>query len=153
MTHQNLRLGKCWKLFWATLSVLFITDFNTMSLIERSLTAAISHILQYLRQFCLSVDKVGQNWPIRGYTRVLLSLPTGVLSLPLTTLFLFFQVLFNPHCAPTNWMPGRGFWRYIYTCRNNWRRLGAQNNSVETCACGSSSNSISWSSKPPQTIT
>ena len=30
MTHQNLRLGKCWKLFWATLN--FLNKFTTFCL-------------------------------------------------------------------------------------------------------------------------
>ena len=36
MTHQNLPLGKCWKLFWATLSVPFMLRFIPISIALRS---------------------------------------------------------------------------------------------------------------------
>ena len=91
--------------FHSSESVFFVTDLNYASHIERSLTAAKSHISS--ASMMSSVSKICQNRPIRGYASSFLvyperpfvqSLPTGVLSLSLSALFLFLRALFSaPH--------------------------------------------------------
>ena len=77
-------------------SLLFITDFNTALLVERSLTAAISYISSPLVMLeCwknlseLTNQRVYQILVYRN--DLLLGFPTGVLSLPLATLFFIFS--------------------------------------------------------------
>ena len=148
-SFSSLRRQSTWGKYF---SMLFITDFNTASLVERSLTAAISHILS--ASVLLSVDKISQNYPIRswGYTKILLSLPMCRCSFASShhAFLIFLPAVFRTAPQLTECLE-EGFWRFTY--RNTWRGLGAQKNSVETCACGSSSKGISCSSKPLQTIT
>ena len=93
-------------------SVLFITDLNIALLVERSLNTAISYISSaWVTLECwqnLSKLTNQRVYQILVYWNDLfLSFPTGVLSLPLATLFYFFARCFL-WCALTNWTPGRG---------------------------------------------
>ena len=59
LLHEGTSLGK-------SFSLLFITDVNTASLVERSLAAAILHTSSALVMLeCWQ----NQSWPIREYTR------------------------------------------------------------------------------------
>ena len=82
-------------------SVLFITDLNIASLVERSLTAARSHILSAseLLECWQNLSKL-TNHRVSWYTwnDLLLSLSTGVLSLNHAALFYFFRALFSMLC-------------------------------------------------------
>ena len=76
-------------------SLLFITDLNTALLVERSLTAAISYIssASVMLECWQNLSKLTNQkiYHILVYRNdLLLSFPTGVLSLPLAAFFLFF---------------------------------------------------------------
>ena len=119
--------------------ILFITDLNTASLVERSLTAAISNIssASVMLECWQNLSKLTNQrlYQILVYRNdLLLSFPTGVLSLPLTALFLIFSCAV--FCAAPwlierleeatfsfvggvrcpEWAVWRGFGRY--SCRN-----------------------------------
>ena len=99
------------KLPWSS-SLLFITDLNTASLVERSLTAAISHIssASVMLECWQNLSKLTNQrvYQILVYrNKLLLSFPTGVLSLPFAALFFIFFVRCFLRCALTNWTPGR----------------------------------------------
>ena len=94
-------------------SVLFVTDLNTVSLAERSLTAAISQIssASVMLECWQNLSKLTNQrvYQILVYRNdLLLSLRTGVLSRPLAPLFYVFARCFL-RCALTNWTPGRGY--------------------------------------------
>ena len=47
MTHQNLRLGKCWKLFWATLKMSIFHLKETFASVKSTTTDALSILTMF----------------------------------------------------------------------------------------------------------
>ena len=127
LPHEGTALGK-------SFSLLFITDVNTASLVERSLTVAILYTssVSVMLECWQNLSKLTNQrvYQILVYQNgLLLSLPTGILLPPLAAFFKIFFTCCFPCCALTNWTPGRGwekinFKAYICMC-TNWRtKLG-----------------------------
>ena len=74
MTHQNLRLGKCWKLFWAAFKNIVTSRFSNyfmlavfISLIKFSTVYAVWNFVRslkfyYKNNFCSSMQAFKINW-------------------------------------------------------------------------------------------